>query len=76
VLTGRSTQMLRDYTHPKGDTIYVTGSDYADVEFKKFIGHKADFIGIACGEIPLWANQASTIALYDRKVKEIGINRN
>ncbi len=74
-LTSKGDLLLKNYIHPKEDIIYVTGSDYGDLFKEMFLGYKTDFIKITCGNIPLWANQASTIALYDRAVKH-GINGN
>lgn len=64
---------LRNYTHPSEDVIYVTGSDYGDVEMNKFDGYTSDTVNI---EVPnstpqMYAHHASAIALYDRYVKTL-----
>jgi hypothetical protein len=58
-------QNLKDFKHPKGDTCYIVGSDYGELEPKK-----NDLAVRIPTEIPFFAHVALAVVLNDRKEKE------
>lgn len=65
---------LKDFVHPTGDTLYVVGSNYNQLDLqllknKGFLG-KNHVININIPGIALWSHVALGIALYDRISKE------
>lgn len=62
---------LEDYHHPKGNVLYIAGSDYGDVEVGKLLkSGRCDFVRIETPvDFALWAHVAVAIALYDRNQK-------
>jgi len=62
---------LRDYRHPVEDVIYLTGSDYGEVNYPVLKGRSnLDYVCIEmAGTQSLWAHVAIAVALHDRVCK-------
>ena len=64
---------LNEFNHPEGDTIYVIGGDYGDIEFDKLPEERTSYIHIesATDMKNFWSMVVAGIVLRDRYVKDL-----
>jgi hypothetical protein len=63
---------LKDFRHPQGDTLYVVGSDYGEVNYTVLDQYTPVYVSIEMAKPqPLWGHVALGIALQDRWCKRL-----
>lgn len=66
--TAEGATNLADFTHPKGGTIYVVGTDSAGLG-ETLVPEENESVVKISASIELWSHMALAIALYDRQAK-------